>query len=300
MKKLTTLFLGALLCTGVFTSCGGGSTPVSSTSGSEPVSATESSQAVVSSESSESIAQTGTTLADIQAKGKLVIGLDNTFAPMGFVDESGTLVGFDIDLATAVCEELGVTPVFEAIDWDAKEMELSTGRIDCIWNGMSITPEREEQMSLSAPYLNNKIIVMTNEGVTVASKEDLANYNIGVQVNSAALEALQSDELYDTYSANIAEYPTYNEVILDMQSGRVDCMVIDEVFGSYKNAQLETPFAVSTVDFGDDLYAIGFRKDDAELAQAVNNAIHTLKENGKAEEISTVWFGSDITLDTVA
>ena len=82
----------------------------------------------------------GTTLDDIKANGKLVIGLDDTFAPMGFRDEAGNLVGFDIDLAKAVCEKLGVEAVFQPISWDAKEMELSTGRIDCIWNGMSVTP----------------------------------------------------------------------------------------------------------------------------------------------------------------
>ena len=79
--------------------------------------------------------------AYIEDKGELVIGLDDTFAPMGFRDEAGELVGFDIDLAGAVAEELGVAVKFQPIDWDAKEMELSSKRIDCIWNGMSATPE---------------------------------------------------------------------------------------------------------------------------------------------------------------
>ena len=236
----------------------------------------------------------GTTLADIQAKGELVIGLDDTFAPMGFRDESGNLVGFDIDLATAVCEELGVKATFQPIDWDAKEMELSSGNIDCIWNGMSITPEREEAMSLSQAYLNNKIVIMTKEGVTVSAKEDLANYNIGIQAGSAALEAVTNDAVYASIQDKITEYPTYDEVILDVQAGRLDCMIIDEVYGGYKNAKLGSIFAVSEVDFGDDLYAIGFRKGDAELTQAVNDAINALIESGKAAEISEAWFGADI------
>ena len=236
----------------------------------------------------------GTTLADIQAKGELVIGLDDTFAPMGFRDESGNLVGFDIDLATAVCEELGVKATFQPIDWDAKEMELSSGNIDCIWNGMSITPEREEAMSLSQAYLNNKIVIMTKEGVAVSAKEDLANYNIGIQAGSAALEAVTNDAVYASIQDKITEYPTYDEVILDVQAGRLDCMIIDEVYGGYKNAKLGSIFAVSEVDFGDDLYAIGFRKGDAELTQAVNDAINALIESGKAAEISEAWFGADI------
>ena len=91
---------------------------------------------------------------------KIVVGLDDTFAPMGFRDEDGNLVGFDIDLGKAVGEELGLEVEFKPIDWNAKEMELDSGFIDCVWNGMSITPEREKAMALSDKYLNNKIVLM--------------------------------------------------------------------------------------------------------------------------------------------
>ena len=125
-------------------------------------------------------------------------------------------------------------------------------------------------------------------------KEDLANYNIGIQAGSAALEAVTNDAVYASIQDKITEYPTYDEVILDVQAGRLDCMIIDEVYGGYKNAKLGSIFAVSEVDFGDDLYAIGFRKGDAELTQAVNDAINALIESGKAAEISEAWFGADI------
>ena len=235
-----------------------------------------------------------TTVEDIKEKGKLVIGLDDTFAPMGFRDEGGELVGFDIDLAKAVCEKMGIEAAFQSIDWDAKELELASGNIDCIWNGMSATSEREKSMSLSQAYLNNKIIIMTKAGVTVANKEDLLNYNIGIQAGSAALEAVTADSVYEKIKDKITEYPTYDEVILDMQAARLDCMIIDEVYGSYKNAKLDNIFAVSEVNFGDDLYAIGFRKSDAALRDEVNKTISELIENGKAAEISNQWFGTDI------
>lgn len=99
----------------------------------------------------------------IQNKGKLVVGLDDTFAPMGFRDEKNNLVGFDIDLAKAVGEELGVAIEFKPIDWDAKELELSSKNIDCIWNGMSANDERLEKMSLTKKYLNNKLVIMSLE-----------------------------------------------------------------------------------------------------------------------------------------
>ena len=135
---------------------------------------------------------------------------------------------------------------------------------------------------------------MTKEGVTVNSKEDLANYQIGIQAGSAALEAVKADEIYSSIQGNLTEYPTYDEVILDVQAGRLDCMIIDEVYGGYKNAKMGQVFSVSDVDFGDDLYAIGFRKSDTELTQAVNDALNVLIEEGTAAEISKEWFGEDI------
>lgn len=291
MKKWSSLCLSALLAGALLAGCGGAA-PAAASSEAGSVSAGASS---ASAPQSESAGGYTTTLADIRQKGTLVIGLDDTFAPMGFRDESGELVGFDIDLANAVCEQLGVTAEFQPIDWDSKEMALAAGTIDCVWNGMSITPERQEAMSLSQAYLNNKIVILCKEGVTIEAKEDLANYNIGIQAGSAALEAVQADEaLYAAIEGQLTEYPTYDEVILDVQAGRLDCMIIDEVYGGYKNAQLGGIFTVAPVDFGDDLYAIGFRKADTELTQAVNEALNALIEDGTATQISEAWFDADI------
>ncbi|MEG2770177.1 MAG: transporter substrate-binding domain-containing protein, partial [Oscillospiraceae bacterium] len=195
-----------------------------------------------------------------------------------------------------VGEKMGVKATCQPIDWDAKDMELNTGKIDCIWNGMSATPEREKSMSLSKPYLNNKIIIMTNDGITVSSKEDLAKLNIGTQAKSAALETIMADEAYDTFKEKVTEYRNYDEVIMDMQAGRIDCMIVDEVLGQYKNSIMEKPFGVSTVNFGEDLYAIGFRKNDVQLTDAVNTAIAELVKDGTAAEISDKWFAANIVL----
>ena len=237
-----------------------------------------------------------TSLADIKAKGELIIGLDATFAPMGFRETNGDLVGFDIDLAVAVCDVLGVTPKFQPIDWSAKEMELNGGNIDCIWNGMSATDERKVSMSLSQEYLNNKIVIIGEGADEISAKKDLANFKIGIQMGSAALEVVMADSDYESFKDKIVEYPTYDEVILDMQAGGVNCMIVDEVLGSYKNAKLNNKYKIAPIDFGDDLYAIGFRKSDTELTDAVNKALQSLIANGKAADISTKWFGSDIVI----
>lgn len=234
----------------------------------------------------------------VKNNGKLIVGLDATFAPMGFTDESGEIVGFDIDLAKAVCAELGVEAVFQPIDWAAKEQELNGKKIDCIWNGMSATPERAESMSLSRNYLNNAISIMCNEGVTVTDIAQLKDLKIGTQAGSYGLEALQGHELYETYKDNISEYEDYNQCVMDLDTGRLDVVVGDAVYVQYINGQRATQnkstYAVSDVNFGDDLYAIGFRKGETELTNKVNEAIGTLIENGKAAEISNAWFGSDL------
>ena len=227
-----------------------------------------------------------------------VVGLDDTFAPMGFRDEDGNLVGFDIDLATAVAEEMGVTVEFKPIDWDAKETELKAGTIDCVWNGMSITPERQENMALSNKYLNNKIVIMAaaDSDIDVTSAEDLANVKIGTQADSSALEMLEANEAYDSFKDNISEYKTYDIAVMDLKAGRIDVVVIDQVLGEYMNNNLGGEMKECTYSLGDDYYVIGFAKDNTELRDKVNDAIQAVIDSGKAEEISNTWFGKNIVI----
>lgn len=225
-----------------------------------------------------------------------IVGLDDTFAPMGFRDEKGDLVGFDIDLATAVAEEMGMSVEFKPIDWNAKEMELKAETISCVWNGMSVTPERLENMALSNKYLNNKIVIMAlaDSDLDVTSAADLANLNIGTQADSSALEMLQANEEYDNFKDNISEYKTYDIAIMDLKAGRIDVVVIDQVLGEYTNNNLGGEMKECTYSLGDDYYVIGFKKENTELRDKVNTAIQAVIDSGKAAEISEKWFGKDI------
>lgn len=275
MKKIITIILSAVLMLGAFAMVGCG----------------DSKQA----EDKNNSDLTG--WAYIEDKGEMIIGLDDTFAPMGFRDEEGNLVGFDIDLANAVGEELGVKMTFKPIDWDAKEMELKSKRIDCIWNGMSVTDDRMEKMALTDKYINNKIIIMAKDGtVKVKKAEDLAQYNVGTQADSSALEVLKTNEAYDTYADKISDYKTYDEAIMDMQAGRIDCIAVDQVLGEYKNSKLEKKMIVCDYDFGDDFYAIGCRVEDKDVAAKLTEALGAVIESGKAEEISNKWFGRNIVI----
>lgn len=167
-------------------------------------------------------------------KGTLIVGLDDTFAPMGFRDEGGNLVGFDIDLANALGEELGITIEFQPIDWDAKEMELNGKNIDVIWNGMSKTPEREELMNLSRPYLNNSLVIMTMEGSEIKTKADLVGKKVGTQAGSAGLEVIKADAIYADIQSDLTEYKSYDEALMDLEIGRLDAVIVDKVLGHYK------------------------------------------------------------------
>ena len=233
----------------------------------------------------------------IEKNGKLIVGLDATFAPMGFTDEEGNIVGFDIDLAKAVGKKLGVEMEFKSIDWDAKYTELDAKNIDCIWNGMSATPERAEKLSLSKEYFNNKIIVMTlKEDVKVDKAEDLAKYNVSIQADSSALEVVKADKAYDKFKDKIKEYKSHDDAITDMKAGRMDCVIIDEVLGNYKNTKMKNALKECKYNFGDDFYAIGFRKDDTELTSKVNDALQELIDEGEAAKISKKWFGKDLVI----
>ena len=231
-------------------------------------------------------------------KGTLTVGLDDTFAPMGFRDKDNNLVGFDIDLANKVGEELGMKVEFKPIAWDTKDMELKSRNIDCVWNGMSATPERMEEMALSNKYLDNTIILMAlkDADVNIAKAEDLAKYKIGTQADSAALDMLKNNEAADSFMENVSEYPEYDKALMALKSGRVDVLAIDQVLGEYKNKNLDGALKVCEYTLGQDAYTIGFRKEDTALRDAVNDALQKLLDEGTSGEISNNWFGKDIVM----
>ncbi|MEG0918794.1 MAG: amino acid ABC transporter substrate-binding protein [Anaerovoracaceae bacterium] len=239
-------------------------------------------------------AKSDESLKYVKDNGKIVVGLDDTFAPMGFRDKDNKLVGFDIDLAKAVGKELGVDVEFKPIDWDAKDLELKTKKIDCIWNGMSATPERQEAMSLSKKYINNKIALMSLKDLDIKTAEDLTKYKIGTQAGSSALGMIEKNEKSEALLEKTSQYKTYDDAILDLKAGRVDVIAVDQVLGEYKNKTMDGILKVCDYNLGDDFYAIGFRKGEVALTDAVNDAIKTLIDNKEASKISKNWFGKDI------
>ena len=172
-------------------------------------------------------------LQKILDKGTLVLGLDDSFPPMGYRDDDNNIVGFDIDLATEVCKRLGVELVLQPIDWDSKELELNSGNIDCIWNGMSITDERIANMFIPMAYIANSQIIIVGDGSGIATKADLAGKVIGLQAGSSALDALQADTATYESAKEVVEYADNVAAYMDLKAGRIDALVVDSVVGYY-------------------------------------------------------------------
>ena len=237
-------------------------------------------------------------LQAILDKKTFVLGLDDSFPPMGYRDESNNIVGFDIDTAKAVCDKLGVELVCQPISWDAKEMELANGNIDCIWNGMSITPEREESMAMTFAYLNNQMVFYTKADAAIASAADLAGKKVAVQNGSYAEEIL-SDPANADLKASLGEvlgYDEYLTALMDLQQGGVDAVFMDLVVGDFRINGMGATDLKAAFAFEDDNYGIGFRKADLALRDKVQEILVEMKKDGSLGKISEAWFGGDITV----
>lgn len=239
-----------------------------------------------------------TSLDDVKAKGKFVVGLDATFAPMGFTDEKGEIVGFDIDLAREAAKKLGVEVEFKPIDWDAKEMELSSKNIDVIWNGFSVTPERREKILFTDPYLTTGQVIVVKKDSPIKKKADLAGKKITLQDGSTSETALKNDTA--TYESigeeNISRFKENTQVLMELGTGRADAAVIDEIFVRYylSKENMLDKYVVLQEELEPEDYAVGGRLGDKKLIDALTDAIGECKAEGKTAEISQKWFGENI------
>ena len=227
-------------------------------------------------------------------KDTLIIGIDDSFAPMGFRDDNNEIVGFDIDLATAAAEKMGAEVEFQPIDWSTKESELSSGRIDLIWNGYTVTEERKEKVLFTKPYLENAQVVITLADSKIAALNDLADKQVGIQALSSALDALNANPISEKVALN--EYKDNVLALTDLKAGRVEAVVIDKVVGEYFMTQEENTFKILDETLAPEQYAVGVKKGNEALLEKVQAALDAMNEDGTSAEISTKWFGEDIIL----
>ena len=237
-----------------------------------------------------------TSLQDVLDKGTFILGLDDSFPPMGFRSESGEIVGFDIDTAKEVASRLGVELIAQPIDWNSKEQELATGNIDCIWNGFTVTPEREKVMIFSEPYLRNAQVVVVQNDSPYQSLADLEGKTIGVQAGSSAQEAIDDTPGFKDSLDEVIEFKDNLTALMDLEIGGLDGVVMDLVVANYSIQTSGKDFRVLDETLTEEEYAIGFRLHDVALRDAVNSELEAMASDGTLAAISEDWFGSDITV----
>ena len=223
----------------------------------------------------------------------VVVGFDNTFVPMGFLDDKNNVVGFDVDLANEAFKRAGYKPKFENIDWSMKEQSLENKNVDCLWNGYSITPEREKKVAFSKPYFDNKQIAITKADEPFEKITDLKDQPVGTQAASSALEAIEKDKDFINMikDKQPTTYDTYDKALRDLEIGRTKAVVGDEVLLKYYIKQRDPKkYKVLEGDLGSEKYAVGFRKEDKELREKLDKALDEMKEDGTFKKIEDKWF----------
>ena len=217
-----------------------------------------------------------------------VVGFDAAFPPYGYVDDDGEYVGFDLELAQEVCERNGWTLVKQPIDWDAKDMEIESGNIDCIWNGFTING-REDAYTWSDPYIDNKQVMVVRADSGIASLEDLAGKMVETQVDSSALAALEGDQkaLADTFAA-LTQIAEYNTAFMDLESGVCDAIAMDIGVAYYQMSSRENPdnFIVLDQEISSEQYGVGFKLGNEELRDKVQATLDEMAADGTVAEIA--------------
>ncbi len=275
LKKIGALILASAMCMSVAL-CGCSDTDSTASDAESAASAQDSAD---------------TSLDEVLSKGEFVLGLDATFKPMGYTNENDEIVGFDIDVATEVCARLGVKLICKSINWDTKEEELNSGSIDCIWNGMSVNASRKKEMNLSEPYMKNSMVFVVKGDSSIASQTDLDGKKVAVQNGSTAQEILEASELNITATG----LATNVEALQQLETGLVDAVFMDSVVANYEISSGNKDYKILEDGLEEEEYAIGFRKGDQALRDKVQEILSEMKKDGKLGEISTTWFGSDIT-----
>ena len=236
-----------------------------------------------------------TTTAAAENKATFTVGFDQDFPPMGFVGDDGEFTGFDLELAAEVAKRMGKEIKYQPIAWDAKDMELTSGNIDCIWNGFSIQG-REDKYTWSKPYMKNDQVFVVKSDSSIDSIEDLAGKTVEVQTDSSAEAALKENtELANTFG-KLQTVADYNTGFMDLEMGGVDAIAMDSVVANYQiKKRGGNGFTVLDTPLSSEEYGIGFKLGNETLRNEVQKALEDMKADGTMKTISEKWFGKDVT-----
>ena len=232
-------------------------------------------------------------LNDVKSKGVFIMGLDDTFPPMGFRGDNGDIVGFDIDLAKEVAKRMGVELEVKPVDWSSVILSLNKGDIDVIWNGLTITETRKKQIAFSDVYLKNRLVIIVPQGSRIKKLSDLEGKKVGVQLGSSNEEALLKSPVGNKIR-DVKKYDVNVSAFLDLKAKRIDAVAIDEIVARYYIKLNNEKFIVLDKEIVNENYGIGFRKNDTALLNEVNKIINEMKKDGTTARISKKWFSKDL------
>ena len=232
----------------------------------------------------------------IEEKGTFVAGI-TLFEPMNYYDENGELTGFETEFTTAVCEKLGVKAEFQVIDWTKKEFELQSGTIDAIWNGLTVTEDRKENMAFSTAYVRNKqvAIIKVDNADKYTNIASMAGASMTAEEGSAGQTAIEADEVLsqNTYVASAAQ----KDVLMEIKAGTTEIGVIDYVMAKASIGE-GTDYAdlmiVEGVELAPEEYAVGLRLEDTVTLEKVNAAIDELVADGTLKALAEKYDLADV------
>ena len=235
-------------------------------------------------------------LQTVLNKKKFIMGLDDSFPPMGFRNESNEIVGYDVDLAKEVAKRIGVELVLQPIDWEAKEQELNTGEIDCIWNGFTITEERRKNVLYTPPYLRNAQVIVVKGDSPVNSMGDLAGKIAGTQAGSSSIEAIDGAPEFKASLREVVEYKDFLTALMDLDVGGIDAVVIDLVVANDNINRSGKNFRIIGDRLEEEEFGIGFRLGDKALCDKVWATLLDMAKDGTVAKITNQWMGADISI----
>lgn len=223
---------------------------------------------------------------------KILVGLDDSFPPMGFKSSSNELQGFDIDMAKEIEKKINKKFDFMPYNWDGIIPGLQSKKFDVVISAMSVTEERQKQINFTVPYIMEKQVIVTKGDSIINSPEDLKGKVVGVQLGSTSEHAMEP--IKNTFK-EVKEYKNNMDAINDLGIGRIDAVVIDELVARYYLKEQGNKFKVAEKELSKEPVAIGIRKEDSAMKDELDKAIQELKQDGTLAKISEKWFGEDIT-----
>ncbi len=275
MKKTVSVLLAILMvltCAFALASCGGDKEPAATdeTTAAEPA-------------------------ADAQ---KLIVGFDAEFPPFGFVAEDGSYDGFDLAMAKELCSRLGWEFEAVAIDWNSKDAELSSGNINCIWNGFTYTG-REDQYTWSDPYVDNSIVLVVKADSGITSLADLAGKSVMAQAGSSAVDAIDANEEFKASLKEVVQLPDYNTGFMDLDSGSVDAVAADLGVATFNISSKDGAYVILDEPLSTEQYAVGFLLGNTELRDAVNAELLKMAEDGTMMSIAENYVDDGLVLESL-